>query len=178
MTPDPALDALRWQFGLAWSLAEHWLPALTDEMCLWDPAPGAWTVRREGGEWVADWAEAEPDPAPTASIAWTAWHIAWWWSEALARAAGRPPPGRPGVRYPGSADGVRAQLHGLAREWRALLADLTTEDLARPSTFPWPDERPFAVTLAWVNAELMKNVAEIGLGVPLHQARIAPSRDR
>jgi hypothetical protein len=28
--------------------------------------------------------------------------------------------------------------------------------------YPWSDPRPARYTLAWVNAELMKNVAEIG----------------
>jgi hypothetical protein len=160
---DRALDALRWQFDMTWSLGDkHLLPALTDAMCLWAPAPGAWTVRRVDGAWVADWAGEEPDPAPATTIAWTSWQIAWWWSETLARAAGDPPPGRLGVSWPGSADGVRAQLGDLAGRWGALLAGLEPDDLARPASFPWTDLRPFAVTLAWVNAELMKNLAEIG----------------
>jgi hypothetical protein len=169
---DPALDALAWQFEMTWALAErHLLPQLTDEMCLWAPAPGAWTVRRVGGEWIADWADAEPDPAPATSIAWLTWQIAWWWSEALARAEGSPPPGRADVGWPGSADGVRAQLAGLADRWRAVLANLDAEALARPVSFPWPDERPFARQAAWAHAELMKNLAEIGLLVRLFQAR-------
>jgi hypothetical protein len=139
-------------------------------MCLWAPGPGAWTVRRVGGAWVPDWAEVEPDPAPPTTIAWTAWHMAWWWSEALARATGAPPPGRLGVAYPGSAEGVRAQLGALARDWRSVLAGLDAEALGRPSTFPWPEERPFATTVAWVNAELMKNVAEIGVVRHLYRA--------
>ena len=60
---DPALDALRWQFEMTWRLAaEHVLPGLTDEMCLWTPAPGAWTVRRVDGALIPDWADEEPDP--------------------------------------------------------------------------------------------------------------------
>ncbi|HRD29153.1 MAG TPA: DinB family protein [Caulobacter sp.] len=173
---DDALAALRWQFDMTWALAERYhLPALTDAMCLWEPAPGAWTVRPLNGVWTPDWSDVEPAPAPITSIAWTAWHLAWWWSETLARAKGAPPPGRDGVRYPGSADGVRAQLAALAGEWRPLIAGLDAGALARPSTFPWPEPRPFAMTVAWVNAELMKNVAEIGAGVRLFQAA---ARDR
>lgn len=168
---DSALDALRWQFGLAWRLAEYWLPTLTDEICLWEPACGAWSVRLREGEWICDWADTEPDPAPIATVAWTAWHIAWWWSETLSRVTGEPPPGRDGVRYPGSADGVRRQLRELSDRWKGLLERLTPEDLERPSTFPWPEPRPFSVTVAWVNAELIKNVAEIGAGVRLYQSR-------
>ncbi|HEY8573138.1 DinB family protein [Phenylobacterium sp.] len=169
---DRALEALRWQFEMTWRLAEqHVLPPLTDEMCLWAPAPRAWTVRRVGAEWVADWADAEPDPPPATSIAWIAWQAAWWWSEALARAEGAPPPRREGVRYPGTAEGVRAQLGGLAVRWRTVLASLDAEALARPSTFPWTEPQPFATTVAWVNSELMKNLAEIGLLGRLHLSR-------
>ena len=160
---DRACEALVWQFEMTWALAErHLLPALTDDMCLWEPAPGAWTVRRVDGVWVPDWSEVEPDPAPATSIAWVSWQIAWWWSETLARAEGGAPPGREGVAWPGSAEGVRAQLRGLAGRWRTVLAGLDAETLARPSVFPWPEARPFAMTVAWVNAELMKNLAEIG----------------
>lgn len=168
---DRALEALRWQFDMVWALAQVHLPALTDEMCLWEPGPGAWSVRLVDGAWVADWADEEPAVAPPVSIAWVAWQIAWWWSETLARAAGEPSPGRLGVQYPGSADGVRAQLEALARRWQSLLAGLKGEDLARPSTFPWPDERPFAMTIAWANAELMKNIAEIGVIRHIYQSR-------
>lgn len=148
---------------MTWRLADqHILPGLTDDMCFWEPAPGAWSVRRIDGSWVPDWSDAEPDPAPTTSIAWTAWHLAWWWSETIARARGQPSPGREGVRYPGTANGARAQLSGLATEWKGLIADLGQAALIRPSTFPWPEPRPFAMTIAWANAELMKNIAEIG----------------
>ena len=49
-------------------------------------------------------------------------------------------------------------LRGLREEWIALLPTL---DLSAPSTFPWPD-RTLGHTVTWVNAELMKNVTEIG----------------
>jgi hypothetical protein len=169
---DQALDALRWQFDMTWKLAGAWhLPGLTDDMCLWEPAPHAWTVRLKDGAWTPDWADAEPDPVPTTSIAWIGWHLAWWWSEALARAEGSPSPGRDGVRWPGSAEAMRDQLAGLAARWRALLDGLEAEALTRPSTFPWSEPRPLAMTVAWVNAELMKNVAEIGAVRRLYLAR-------
>jgi hypothetical protein len=169
---DYALDALRWQFDMTWRLAEtHLLAGLTDDMCLWEPSPGAWSVRLRDGVWRPDWADVEPDPAPAASIAWMAWHVSWWWSEALARAEGAVPPGREGVHYPGSAAGVLDQLSKLAGRWRAVLAGLDEEGPGRPATFPWSEPRPFAMTAAWVNAELMKNLAEIGMVRRLHQLR-------
>lgn len=166
-----ALEALRLQFDVAWAFAQHHLPDLTEAMVLWEPAPGAWTVRLADGGWIADWAEREPNPVPATTIAWLAWHIAWWWSEALAAAEDRPSPGRAGVLYPGSAQGIREQLEGLADQWRAGLAGLDDEALARPTVFPWPDARPRAMMVGWAHLELMKNLAEIGAIKHLYLAR-------
>ena len=168
---DLALDALRWQFDMVWALAsQHHLPALTDELLLWQPAPSSWTARLVDGVWQHDWSEEEPaTPAPP-SGAWITWQIAWWWTETLARVHGESGPGPQGVRWPGSADGVRLQLGGLADRWRDLLAGLDAAALARPSTFPWPEPRPFAMTVAWAHGELMKNVAELGVLRLLYQA--------
>lgn len=82
---------LRWQLGLAWSLAELRLDGLTDAACRWEPAPGAWTPRPGAdGRWRPDWVEPEPDPPPTTSIGWLTWHLAWWWGDLLAHATGEP----------------------------------------------------------------------------------------
>lgn len=165
-----ALEVLRWQFHMAWSLAHVHLPKLTDEICLWEPAPGAWNVRRVDGTWVPDWSDEESEGLTT-SCGWLAWHIAWWWTEAIASYEGREPAGRSAVAFPGTADGVREQLGDLASRWQRILDDLSVEDLRRPSRFPWPDHRPFGTTLAWLNAELMKNIAEIGLTIRLYKAQ-------
>lgn len=165
-----ALEALRWQFRMAWSLARVYLPKLTDEICLWEPAPGAWNIREVDGKWVPDWSDEEPEGLTT-SCGWLTWHIAWWWTEAIASFDGREPAGRAAVEFPGSADGVREQLGDLASRWQRILDDLSAGDLRRPSRFPWSDDRPFGTTLAWLNAELMKNIAEIGLTIRLYKAQ-------
>ena len=167
------LDVLRWQFQMAWSLgADVHLPALTDESCLWLPAPGAWTVRRNSlGGWSADWADQEPDPAPPVTIAWLTWHLIWWWRDLLSRSSGDGPINRDQAPWPGSAEAVRSALWNLHAEWQAHLDQLTDETLEQPFTFPWPRPRPFLYTVAWCNAELMKNVAEIGLLRHLHASR-------
>jgi hypothetical protein len=50
----------------------------------------------------------------------------------------------------------------LASEWIDILSRLDDGDLDRPLAYPWPEPRPLSYALAWVNSELMKNVAEIG----------------
>ena len=165
------LETLQWQFGLAWRLAGYHLPALTDAACLWEPAPNSWSVRPSpDGKWRPDWADAEPDPAPATTIGWLTWHLIWWWSgasRAVRRQASVP---RESVFWPGSADGVRQSLEALSREWSAMLDGLTDADLEQPFAHPWTEPRPFRIALAWANAELMKNVAEIGAVRHLYEA--------
>ena len=159
------LDVVRWQFDLTWRLASQYhLPDLDDRMCLWEPAPGAYTVRRDdGGVWRADWDDEDPDPPSPVTIGWLTWHVLWWWGELLTRAGGQQPRARRDVPWPGSADALRSGLHRLSAEWTRLLAELTEAELDRPFAFPWPEPRPFVFAAAWVNSELMKNVAEIGV---------------
>src|SRR5690606_3338317 len=133
------------------------------ETCLWEPAPGCWTVRPgQDGVWRPDWADTEPDPAPPLSIGWLTWHLIWWWSGLLAAVRNQPPPGPHDVPWPGSARAVIDRLDSLASTWSGLLDAFQEGDLERPLAHPWPEPRPLRIALAWANSELMKNVAEIG----------------
>jgi hypothetical protein len=131
-------------------------------MCLWQPDQESWTVRQDNeGVWQADWQDADPIDPPPSSIGWLTWHITWWWRNALVAVRGeRPDP----VRGPwaGSAERVVSELRELADQWTAATAKLNDATLAAPCGYPWPDPRPLMYTIAWVNLELMKNVAEIG----------------
>jgi DinB superfamily len=157
-------DLLRWQFDLTWSLAELHLDLLATEDFLWEPAPHCWTVRRGAdGSWVPDWADTEPDPVPVPTIGWVTWHLGWWWTVTVDHATGRKPHERTAVAWPGPAATVE-WLRGLHDEWLAVLDRLTEADLAAPAAFPWPADAGMTVAqmLAWANAELMKNTAELG----------------
>ncbi len=118
-------------------------------------------MREDGGVWRPDWADTEPDPVPVPTIAWLTWHIGWWWSVALDHANQRTPREREDVTWPGDGESAIEWLRGLREEWLAVLADA---DLDAGSAYPWGAEAglTFAHTVAWVNAELMKNVSEIG----------------
>jgi hypothetical protein len=158
-------ELLRWQFEFTWSLFEYHLERLQPEDFLWEPARNCWTVRRDAaGVWEPDWAETEPDPVPVPTIAWVSWHIGWWWSVTIDHARGRVPRDRSEVRWPGDGESAVAWLRGLREEWLAVLGRLTDSDLEAAAPFPWPEESGHTVAhmLAWVNAELMKNVTEIG----------------
>ncbi|RKR92150.1 DinB family protein [Micromonospora pisi] len=158
-------ELLRWQFDLTWSLLDYHLDRLESTDLLWEPAELCWTVRPDAtGVWVPDWSESEPDPIPVPTIAWITWHLGWWWSVTLDHVEGRAPRDRTDVGWPGDLDGTITWLRGLRTSWVAVLDRLGDEDLDRPATFPWQaeDGHPVARMVAWVNAELMKNSAEIG----------------
>ncbi|WP_433701065.1 DinB family protein [Nocardiopsis sp. CA-288880] len=162
--PETPLELPRWQFDLTWSLFEYHLERLEPGDFLWEPGPLCWTVRRgEDGVWTPDWADAEPDPVPVPTVAWVTWHIGWWWSVTLDHLRGRAPRDREDVVWSGADEAV-AWLRGLRTEWLEVLDGLGAEDLDAPAPFPWPPGSGLTVahTVAWVNAELMKNAAEVG----------------
>jgi hypothetical protein len=167
----PRRDLLRWQFDLTWALFEYHLDRLTPSDFLWEPAPYCWTVRRDtentedaDGAWVPDWADTEPDPVPVPTIGWLSWHIGWWWGTAIDHARGRTPREREEVTWPGDGDAAVAWLRGLREEWLAALDGLGDAELDATAPFPWQHDPAHTVAhmAAWVNAELMKNAAEIG----------------
>lgn len=89
--PPPALDLLRWQFDLTWSLCEYHLERLEPEDFLWEPAANCWTLRQdEEGRWVPDFSESEPDPTPVPTLGWLSWYMGWWWSVAIDHAHASP----------------------------------------------------------------------------------------
>ncbi|MDP9608313.1 MULTISPECIES: DinB family protein [Streptomyces] len=162
-TSRPAL--LRWQFDLTWSLFEFHLERLAPDDFLWEPATHSWTVRQGAdGAWAPDWAETEPDPVPVPTIGWLSWHIGWWWSVTIDHARGRRPRERTEITWPGDGKAAIEWLRGLRGEWVAVLERFTEKDLDGIAPFPWDrdPEHTVAHMVAWVNAELMKNAAEIG----------------
>ncbi|MFC7326725.1 DinB family protein [Marinactinospora rubrisoli] len=156
---------LRWQFEFTWSLFEYHLERLEPEDHLWEPAPLCWTVRQGAdGVWRPDWDEAESDPVPVPTIAWVTWHIGWWWSVALDHVQGREPRDREAITWPGTGPATAAWLRGLRAEWLTVLDRLTDADLDGPAPFPWQDDSGMTIAhmAGWVNAELMKNITEVG----------------
>lgn len=168
------IDELTWQLGMCWSLMEVQLSGLTDAECHWRPSPDSWRVVRDGERWVASWELPEPDPAPQPTIGWITWHAGWWWSEICDRLEGREPLPRADVGWPGTAQGAGEWLRGCQGRWSHILQDRPAADeLLAGDGLWWLHGRSFAVAMAWVNAELMKNAAEIGVLRRMHRASLA-----
>ena len=170
---DTGRDYLARQFETAWALASYHLDGLTTEECLWRPASRGLHVHRfPDGTWRADWPEHEGYDLGPPSIAWTTWHMGFWWSMLFDHAFGEGTLAREDVAWPGDADGVRAWLNGLRERWHAVLDGLTDEELRSAERTRWPmQDRPFGDVVAWVNVELTKNAAEIGYARFLYGVR-------
>ncbi|MBE1535698.1 DinB family protein [Actinomadura algeriensis] len=168
-------ELLRWQFDFTWALFEYHLDRLVPGDHRWEPGPLCWTVRpAPGGGWEPDFAETEPDPVPAPTIAWVTWHIGWWWSVALDHVRGRPPRDRTEIAWPGE-EKAAGWLRGLRVEWAEALDGLTDAALDARVAYPWPEDAGYTVAhmAGWVNAELMKNAAEIGQLRMLRAASVA-----
>lgn len=164
MNGENTLPTLRWQFQLTWRLAEVHLPALTDEACLWEPAPGSWTVRKStDGKWRPDWVIPEPEPPPPVTIGWLTWHLLWWWSGLQSAMRHELPPAQHQIFWSGSAAAVVLELLTLSAAWDRMLTEMDASVLEKPLAYPWQEARPLRIALAWANSELMKNIAEIGI---------------
>lgn len=167
---DANLAALKRQFATAWALASHHLDGLTTDECLWRPAATGPHVRqRADGAWTADWPEHEGYDLGPPSIAWTSWHMLFWWSLALDRNFGSGTLARRDIVWPGEAAGVRAAIGELQARWAAAIE---SADPAAPSRWPF-DDRTLADVIAWANVELTKNAAEIGYARFLYAVRPA-----
>ena len=170
---DAIRNCLLRQFETAWGLTAYHLNGLTTEECLWRPAQAGLHVHRDaGGVWRADWPDRETYDLGPPSIAWTTWHIGFWWSMALDHSFGDGTLVREKIHWAGDADRVRSSITDLQNQWRGRIEALSDAELRSPQRSRWPfRDRPFADVLAWVNVELTKNAAEIGFGRFLYAVR-------
>jgi hypothetical protein len=124
------------------------------------------------GTWRADWPDHEGYDLGPSSIAWTTWHMGFWWSMVLDHSFGSATVTRESIAWPGSADGVRQWLTELERRWRTSLDALSDADLRSPERTRWPfTDRPFGDVIAWATLELTKNAAELGYARFLYALR-------
>jgi DinB superfamily len=151
---------------------------LTDQEYLWEPAPGAWSIRRRGqaasprpfgpGQWQLDDAAGDPDPTPVTTIAWRLGHLHacfagdWEWTFGQRR---RPPEEL--VDFSPSAAVALARFWATMDRWRAGVAAVTPEQLDTVGFDQYPRssaaEEPFITVIAAANLELIHHMAEIAL---------------
>ena len=172
-----------WGLQMLEQLTFHWenqarprLDGLTDEEYLWEPAPGAWSVRPRAeattamaagvGNWVIDFELPPPDPAPVTTIAWRLGHvIVGVFGARNAAHFGGPPMDYFSHDYAGTAAGALAQLDDGYARWVAGVRGLDEDGLARPvgeAEGPFA-EHPYAALVLHINREVIHHLAEVAL---------------
>ncbi|GIH26230.1 hypothetical protein Aph01nite_45400 [Acrocarpospora phusangensis] len=157
--------------------ARERMAGLTDGEYFWEPAEGAWSVRRRTdtsadnvfgkGEWVSDFALQEPVPPPVTTIAWRMAHLImgftlrWEWTFG----------GRErlfdDLDIPHTADDAQDQLWEIVGRWSADIAKLTEAQLDTVGLSQFPagldPSVPFISIVWWQNREFIHHTAEIAL---------------
>lgn len=172
-TDTPVRTLLQSQFAIAWSLLDYHLTDLDDTEALWvlNDKTGL-QVHQRGSVWHADWPETEAYTIGPASIAWTTWHIIFWWSMAYDYSFGEGTLQREDVLWPGSIKEAIAAIHAIHDKWLEALQAMPDEELFTTKRAQWPfTDKPFYEVIAWLTVELTKNAAEIGSGRFLYAAQ-------
>ena len=153
------------------------LAGLTDEEYLWEPVPGAWSLRPRGqqstdrgygkGDYVFEYTAPPPEPSPLRTIGWLLWHIS---AGSLLRSdytIGGHDMTWNDVECPGTAEGGLALLrHGVGR-YRAIYDEVPADEFAQVgrSSFPWGLDPglPLRDILWWQNREVIHHAAEVSM---------------
>jgi len=184
-----------WTALLLEQLTWHWqqqtrprLDGLTDDEYFWEPAPGAWNLRRRdeartamaagGGDLVADFEVPEPVPAPVTTIAWRLGHvIVGIFGARNAAHFGGPPMDYATVHWPATAaDALRMLDEGYDR-WTAAVTRLDEARMALPvgeAEGPHAD-RPYASLVLHIHREVIHHLAEVALLRDLYAATVLRS---
>ena len=175
--------SLAWNPLLREQLEWHWthqlkarLAGLTDDEYLWEPVPGAWSVRPRGsstapisagsGDFTIDWAHPEPQPAPLTTIAWQLGHVVVG-VLAMRNAShfGRAATDYERWAYAGTAAEALRQLEDELCRWRDGVAAWGEDGLREPCG---PGEGPYAdlpraALVLHIQRELIHHLAEVSL---------------
>jgi hypothetical protein len=146
----------------------HYLPALSDEIASWEPSMNVVKLADMHGRMIGEWPDEQSEPIPDSTAGWLLWHIEWWWSEGVRGVNGHGSSDPSTHAWSGSVAASCSTLQELHDHWAELLS---TTDLDHTRAGPLPSLQPLAVIGAWVNVELMKNVAELGQLIRLHANR-------
>ncbi|HBO14303.1 MAG TPA: DinB family protein [Halieaceae bacterium] len=172
--PQEITDLLLRQHEIAWSLASYHLEDLNDNECMWRPSTRGLHVAFLGNTYRGEWPDHEGYDLGPPSIAWTIWHIGFWWSMAINHSFGDSSFNQESITCPSASADARSWLQSLHEEWKAWLSTVNDQDMrsSERTKFPFRD-RPFSDVVAWVNIELTKNASEIGYARFLYATRTA-----
>lgn len=159
------VESILFQLDITWELFLYHIQDLSDEEALWCKKADGLQIHQIDGKWQADWPETEEYDLGPASIAWTMWHIIYWWEVVLDYSFGDGSLRKEDIEWPGSVKQAVEKIDSLHSRWIKVLSNLTLEQLQSKQYTKWPfSNRCFYDLALWINTELMKNVSEIGYG--------------
>ncbi|AKL96548.1 DinB superfamily protein [Clostridium aceticum] len=158
-------ENILFQLDMCWQLYLYHIENLEETEALWTFNLSGLQVRKQEDGWCIDWPERESYEIGPSSIAWTMWHIIYWWTTALDCNFGEGTLNKEDIPWPGSVDKAKEAIKLLRDEWVSKLNELSEEDYHLKKHAKWPlADRSFVDIALWLNGELMKNAAEIGYG--------------
>ena len=173
------------QLATSREISQARLEGLTDEEFLWEPVPGAWSIRRRedatswhaygAGDWVLDFALPDPNPGPVGTIAWRIGHLYSGFSLRWEWTFGGREKLEDSVEFSPSAAEMQGRLWAKLDQWQSSLATLTEAQAETVGFGQYPHgldpQLPFIGIIWWTNREFIHHMAEIGLLRDLWAAR-------
>ena len=156
-------DEILFQLNIAWELFLYHCKDLSEKEAMWCKTASGLQIQNVDGEWVSDWPDTEEYRIGPSSIAWTLWHILYWWKSTLSASKKNQIIEKEDVKWLGSVDLVIKEIEHCHDEWVDFIGSLSDHELQSTDLCRWPFENQSMCSLAlWLNVELMKNAAEIG----------------
>jgi hypothetical protein len=154
---------------------EQRLEGLTDDEYLWEPVPGAWSLRRPGevrtgssfgrGAVLMEYERPEPDPPPLRSIAWLVAHLLEMLLLRHDYTLGSRSLDHQDLEWPATADAAIAALGRATDLWRSVFDLVPAAELDQVGRSSYPHgldpNLPLVDILWWMNREYIHHTAEI-----------------
>ncbi|WP_103091861.1 DinB family protein [Tetragenococcus halophilus] len=158
------IDNIKFQFDISKKLLEYHLDSLSQDEYLWRSPNCGLYIQKINGNWYANFPEHENYELGTPSVAWTLWHITFWWEMVFNHSFGNGTLTKEDIDVYENVESVKASINSLIERWQEKLDSVTEEELYSKgySKFPFDNTVEFHKLAAWLNLELMKNASEIG----------------
>ncbi|GMA08325.1 hypothetical protein GCM10025886_14760 [Tetragenococcus halophilus subsp. flandriensis] len=154
------IDNIKFQFDISKKLLEYHLDSLSQDEYLWRSPNCGLYIQEIDGRWYANFPEHENYDLGTPSVAWTLWHITFWWEMVFNHSFGDGKLTKEDINVYEDVESVKENINSLIERWQEKLDSVTEEELY--SKFPFSNEVEFHKLASWLNLELMKNASEIG----------------
>ena len=100
--------AILFQLDMAWQLFEYHCIELGESEAMWCKSKNGLQVRRNGDKWSVDWPSTEDYNIGPSSIAWTMWHILFWWNTTLIASKENRIIEKEDIKWPGNIEAAGA----------------------------------------------------------------------